>query len=100
MRAMPRPGRYLRPAAAAVVLLLLAWPVSASWGHASQLVAGTRDQLILPPATPAPARAATPPPGPATPEADGPLEVPAPAGPAAPAPAGGAVETAAPFPAG
>ncbi len=65
---MPRPGRYLRPAAAAVVLLLLVWPVSASWGRASRLVAGTRDQLILPPPTPAPVRAA-PPLAPAAPEA-------------------------------
>jgi hypothetical protein len=101
---MPRPGRYLRPAAAAVVLLLLVWPVSASWGRASRLVAGTRDQLILPPPTPAPVRAA-PPLAPAAPEAtDVPMAPAAPAavslaGPGAPAPAGGAGQAAGSLPA-
>jgi hypothetical protein len=86
MRALPRPGRYLRPAAAAAVLLLLAWPVSASWGHASRLVAGTRDQLSATP-TAAPERAAPPAGAPVAPAApaDGayvPVPVPAPDGPA------------------
>jgi hypothetical protein len=74
MRAVPRPGRFLRPAAAVAVLLLLAWPVSASWGHASRLVAGSRDSL-----------SGTPPVATATPTA-----APAPAAPAGPATAAGA----------
>jgi hypothetical protein len=100
MRAVPRPGRYLRPAAAVAVLLLLAWPVSASWGHASRLVAGTRDQLSAtpPPATERVAPAAV---APAAEPSSPPDATPTPAGPeAAPGGAAGTGETPGATPAG